>query len=167
MVALTIFLAKNLPVRINKTASMPQGIYLVTGSHAIHIGDFVVVCLDGSLAQFALMRGYLVAGHCRNGIQPLLKQVVADGGNVVQLGADAVIVNGNSLSHSATLNRDSSNRALPAIQRGLYILKANQLWLYGTESAKSWDSRYFGAVSCEQIVQIVKPLLIWSGRSNT
>ncbi len=166
MVVLAILLVNELPIRVNMTNSMPRGIYFLTNARAIHVSDLVMVCLDDSLAQFALARGYLSVGHCGNGIEPLLKQVVALGGDWVKLETNSVMVNGNSLPHSATLSLDILNRSLPFVPRGIYILKANQLWLYGTESAKSWDSRYFGMVDRARVVQSVKPLLIWSGRSS-
>jgi len=168
MIVSTLLLADDLPIRINMTASMPRGAYLLRGTHPIHAGDFVMVCLDDdSLAQFALQRGYLSVGYCANSTQHLLKQVAAKNGDLVKLKTNAVIVNGISLPHSTTLNMDSLNRSLPAIRRGIYILNAHQLWLYGTESAKSWDSRYFGIINTARVVQTVKPLLVWSRRSNT
>jgi conjugative transfer signal peptidase TraF len=159
-----ILFADQLPVRINLSASMPQGIYLLSGSSAVDVGDFVMVCLNHSLAQFALQRRYLHRGNCANGTQPLLKQVVAVCGDSVMLLTNKVVIHHKALPHSATFMVDSVNRPLPAIPRGLYILKANQLWLYGTESSKSWDSRYFGAVDRSQVISVVKPLLIRSKR---
>lgn len=161
-----VLLANCLPVRINLSASMPQGIYLLTAVSTVNVGDFVMVCLDPVLAQLALQRGYLHAGNCANSTQPLLKQVAAKSNDKVELLANAVIINGKILPHSVTSSMDSSNRLLPAISRGTYILNAHQLWLYGTESAKSWDSRYFGAVDISYVVSVVNPLLIWSGRST-
>jgi type IV secretory pathway protease TraF len=71
-------------------------------------------------------------------------------------------VNGKVLSHSATLNIDKLGRDLPAIPRGVYKLNANQLWVYGTVSDRSWDSRYFGAIDRSLVVSVVKPLITWS-----
>jgi conjugative transfer signal peptidase TraF len=165
--AITLVLFVNrLPVRINLSASMPQGIYLLAATSTVSVGDFVMVCLDNVLAQFALQRGYLHAGNCINGEQPLLKQVAAQSNDKIELLANAVVINGKTLPHSATSRMDSFNRLLPAIPRSTYILKAHQLWLYGTESARSWDSRYFGAVDISHVVSVVKPLLIWSSRST-
>lgn len=160
-----VLLANHLPIRINLSASMPQGIYLLTDVSKVNVGDFVMVCLDDVLAQFARKRRYLHAGNCANSTQPLLKQVAAKSNDKVELLANVVIINGKRLRHSVTFSMDSPGRLLPAIPRGTYILNAHQLWLYGTESAKSWDSRYFGAVDISHVVSVAKPLLVWPGRS--
>src|SRR4029078_10027147 len=78
MIVSILLLADDLPIRINMTASMPRGAYLLRGVHGIRAGDFVMVCLNDSLAQFALQRGYLSVGYCTNGTQPLLKQDAAE-----------------------------------------------------------------------------------------
>lgn len=154
-------LTGKLPIRINLTGSMPRGIYLRTSSAVIKTGDFVQVCLDDSLANFAVQRGYLHPGNCKNHTQPLLKKVVAVAGDRILLSPHSTKINGIPLAHSAVLNTDPYNRPLPSVQHGTYILKTNQSWLYGTESNRSWDSRYFGAVDSSSIQNIVKPLFTW------
>jgi conjugative transfer signal peptidase TraF len=155
-----ILFSDRLPLRINLSASMPRGIYLLSGDSGINVGDFVMVCLDHPLAQFALQRRYLHRGNCADGSQPLLKQVVAMGSDEVVLLTNTIMIHHKTLPHSSTFRVDSINRPLPEISRGLYILKANQLWLYGTDSAKSWDSRYFGAVDRSEVMSVVKPLFV-------
>lgn len=149
---LSVTFANKIPLRINVTASMPRGIYWLIPSNKIRAGDFVMVCLDDSLAQFALQRRYLHAGDCKNGAQPLLKQVVAGTGDTVRISATSIQINNIALTHSTTRMTDSHNRLLPSIRRGIYQLKSNQLWLYGTESSRSWDSRYFGLVKSSTVL---------------
>jgi conjugative transfer signal peptidase TraF len=154
--------ANILPIRINLTGSMPRGIYWLTTSPEIHKGDFVMVCLNNSLASFAQQRGYLSAGHCANHVEPLLKQVVAHAGDTVTLSNDFIWINNKTLSHTATLAIDKHGRKLPVIKRGIYTLGSNQLWLYGTDSARSWDSRYFGAIDSSLVINTVNPIFTWS-----
>jgi conjugative transfer signal peptidase TraF len=153
-----ISFANNLPFRINLTGSMPRGIYRLTSSAEVHRGDFVIVCLPDRLASFALQRGYLRAGSCRNGTQPLLKQVVAEKGDTVTLTTLRIQVNNETLPYSATVDIDLGQRPLPAALRGVYRLTHHQLWLYGVTSPQSWDSRYFGVIDSSYVMGAVKPL---------
>lgn len=160
-----IVFSNQLPIRINLTTSMPRGIYLLSSSHTLHAGDLVMVCLNHSLSQFALQRGYLKAGYCKNGTQPLLKEVVALAGDTVRFFGTSTQINNQYLSHSTRLCIDRNARNLSVIPSGIYMLSANQLWLYGTGSIYSWDSRYFGLIDSSAVISIVKPLFIWSWRS--
>jgi conjugative transfer signal peptidase TraF len=159
-----ICFANYLPIRLNLTGSMPRGIYLLKSSHSIRKGDFVIICLPNFLTSFALQRGYLSPGNCQNGSQPLFKKVVAESGDTVVLSTNNMTINDKQLPHSATLNTDYHNRALPSTLRGIYILKQHQLWLYGITSARSWDSRYFGAVDSSYVLGVVKPLITYTAR---
>jgi conjugative transfer signal peptidase TraF len=159
LVTLLLFV-DDLPIRVNLSASMPRGIYWLTRHSIVNAGDFVMVCLSNPLAYFALTRGYLRAGSCSTGVEPLFKEVVAKNKDRVELQANAVVIHHQPLPHSATFTVDSLHRPLPAIVRGVYNLQTNQFWLYGTESAKSWDSRYFGVVDRSSIVRVVKPLVV-------
>jgi conjugative transfer signal peptidase TraF len=154
-----------LPTRFNLTGSMPRGIYLLKPSHIINRGDFVMICLPTFLADFGLQRGYLSPGSCQNGSQPLLKKVVAKSGDTIILSADSIQINGKQLPCSATLNTDYHNRLIPSTLRGIYILKKQQLWLYGISSARSWDSRYIGVIDSSSVTNVVKPLITYTSRS--
>jgi conjugative transfer signal peptidase TraF len=125
---------------------MPRGFYILSQSKIVHRGDYVVVCLPKTLSNFALQRGYLMRGYCPSGSQPLLKKVVAEGGDIVALTSSDVRVYHNQLLNSVTLKTDLHNRSIPAVLRGTYMLKQNTLWLYGLKSPRSWDSRYFGPI---------------------
>jgi type IV secretory pathway protease TraF len=58
--------------------------------------------LPVTLSNFAVQRGYLMQGYCPSGTQPLLKKVVAQGGDTVSLTARDVWVNHKQLPHSVT-----------------------------------------------------------------
>lgn len=151
-----------LPIKVNVTSSMPHGIYLLVHKQNVNRNDLVMICLNDSLANFAFHRGYLHTGICADGKEPLLKQVVGLEDDSVDISNNYVAINNIKLPHSETLAIDSHNRLLPGIPRGIYNLKENQLWLYGIDSERSWDSRYFGIANSLQVVSVVKPLLIWS-----
>jgi conjugative transfer signal peptidase TraF len=122
--------------------------------------------LPVTLSNFAVQRGYLMQGYCPSGTQPLLKKVVAEGGDTVSLTASDVRVNHKQLPHSVTLKTDLHNRPIPAVLRGSYILKQDKLWLYGLKSPRSWDSRYFGPIDSSCVLGTVKPLFNNRGETN-
>jgi conjugative transfer signal peptidase TraF len=155
---LFLSIANYSPIQINLTGSMPRGIYLLRSSQAVHRGSFVMVCMPNSLASFALQRGYLQHGSCKNGAQPLLKQVIAEDGDTIVLTAKKIQINGNQLPYTATLSTDHHHRPLPAVLRGIYKLRPHQLWLYGVSSTQSWDSRYYGVIDSSYVIGVVKPL---------
>lgn len=139
---------------------MPRGFYQST-QQQLHKGDLVEVCLSAPLAKFALERNYLSVGSCKERVEPVIKKVVAVGGDVVELTPKLIIVNGVVLPHSTTFLRDEDNRSIPAIARGRYKLSDTDVWLYGERDVKSWDSRYFGAINKASIRSILKPIFTW------
>lgn len=143
---------------------MPKGIYLLISSQKLHHGDFAEICIDNSLANFALHRGYLHKGNCPSGVQPLLKKISALDGDKVILTPNSITINGKELAHSKTLTYDKHERSLPSIQRGIYILLPHQMWLYGIDSERSWDSRYFGVINTSCVLSVAKPLISWTTR---
>jgi conjugative transfer signal peptidase TraF len=157
----SILFANKTPLRINLTASMPEGLYWLSPPRAVRAGDLAMVCLDNQRAHYALQRGYIQAGSCDNAAQPLLKEVVALANDTISLSSNSVLINNIPLPHSSTLATDKLQRPLKAAPRGIYKLQANQMWLYGISSNRSWDSRYFGLVKSSDIASIVKPILTW------
>ena len=130
----------------NITDSMPIGLYRVQpiGRAGVRAGDIVRICAPPALASFGKSRDYLPStGGCAFGTAPLLKIVVAVGGDRVVATRTRIVVAGHALRNSATSTRDSSGRPLAQIARGAYVLKRGQLWLW-TPNPKSWDSRYYG-----------------------
>jgi type IV secretory pathway protease TraF len=59
-----------------------------------------------------------------------------------------------------TQTTDSRNRKLDIYPRGQY-LHTTGFWVIGVNNKKSWDSRYFGPISREQILTKLKPLIVW------
>lgn len=154
-------------VSLNVSPSAPIGLY-----RPVHLplarNQLVVACVPPWMAALARERGYLGRGSCPRGIQPVLKRLVGLPGDVVELGQDAVTVNGAPLPDSATASYDSLGRPLPHARWGRTVLGTGEVWLLGTAAVRSWDSRYFGAVSLDQ-VQAVSPVLILmpAGAENT
>ena len=154
-VLLAVILA--LGLHVNLSASAPRGLYrTVTGRPTQ--GTWVVACVSPQSAALARARGYLGSGPCAGGVQPVLKPVVAAAGDVVEIGPEAVTINGRRLLSSSTAASDSRGRELPHVAWGRYVVAAGQVWLVSTRVPNSWDSRYLGPISTAQVWSVARPL---------
>ncbi len=146
-----------LRLRLNLSTSEPSGLYRVIPSVAVHRGSLVGLCLDRDLVKSSNARRYIGRGSCPNGLEPVLKEVVAEEGDVVETNESSVIVNGVALETSSTSPVDSLGRTLGHFRWGTHQLSPGELWLFSNR-ARSWDSRYFGPRRVEEVVAVVEPL---------
>lgn len=147
--------------RINTTASMPEGIYLL-GAFSGGLparGTVVAICPSADVRAVAAARHYFELGPCPGGVEPLLKHVAAISGDRVAVSDRGVSVNGRALPNSGRLSRDCAGRPLARIPAGRYVIAPNLVWLYAPV-ARSWDSRYFGPQPAAGIVGIAQPVLV-------
>jgi conjugative transfer signal peptidase TraF len=156
-VLLAVILA--LGLHVNLSASAPRGLYRTVAGRPTR-GAWVVACVSPLSAALARARGYLGPGPCAAGVQPVLKPVVAVTGDVVEIGPEAVTVNGQRLPGSSTAASDSLGRELPRVAWGRYVVGADQLWLVSTRVPNSWDSRYLGPISTSQVWSVARP--VWT-----
>jgi len=154
---LGIALAGVVGLRVNATASMPQGIWQVEAPGAlIGRGEIVSVCLPQSPAlNEAAERGYIPAGACPGGREPLVKPVAAVAGDRVTV--TALAVNGEPIAQSAPLDEDSAGRPLRPVPAGAYSVPAGEVWLLSGHDPRSFDSRYFGGVPVTNIQGVARP----------
>ena len=148
-------------LHINTSASMPIGIYREI-SQPIIKDCLVAACLPLPIALFAKQRGYIGNGSCLGNTEPVLKKIVAVGGDEIDVTKQGVVINNKLLPHSKVLNFDDQLRPLASQINTHKKLVAQEIWLYGMTSNKSWDSRYYGAVECSQVRAVVVPVWIWS-----
>lgn len=137
---------------------MPRGIYVKKFSEVTR-GDIVAICLDSSHRQQGIKNHYLKFGFGCAGSQPLIKQVMAIPGDKVTLTDHSLAVNGKIYAYP-TFYRDHLGNPLSVFPRGTYS-PTHHYWLLGTHNAHSWDSRYWGPIPHHQIIENLKPLLIW------
>jgi conjugative transfer signal peptidase TraF len=148
-----------LRLHVNLSPSAPRGLYrTVTGTSAR--GAWVVACVDAEAAALARARGYLRPGPCPGAVQPVLKPVVAVAGDVVDLGPEAVIVNGEHLPASPSAAVDSSGHPLPHAAWGRHVVGAGEVWVVSTRVPNSWDSRYVGPIPVSQVLAVARP--VWT-----
>jgi conjugative transfer signal peptidase TraF len=155
--ALLFWVGSAFDIRLNTSPSLPFGLYRVTADSSAPLVEF---CPAEPVASFANARGYRQAGSCPDGGTPLMKPIVARAGDVVDVSADGVRVNGNLLRNSASLARDNAGRALAPWPTGKYAVPTGTVWLISDYHARSFDSRYFGPVPTALIRDHLRPLLV-------
>jgi conjugative transfer signal peptidase TraF len=150
-------------LRLNATASMPRGLWRVApAAGPIPRGAIVSLCLPpGPLLRLALRRGYLGAGPCPGGAEPLLKPVAAIAGDVVRITPAGISVNGALLPNSAGLRQDSTGRPLRPLPPGTYRVGSGAVWLVSSYAGKSFDSRYFGPVPVSAVHGTAQPVWLF------
>lgn len=145
-------------VRVNLTHSMPQGLYRIT-EDAPQRGDMVTLCLPEDIAAWALERGYIGAGSCPSGTQPLLKYLAAIPGDRLDVCPDGIRVKASSspacLWPARPLSHDKKDRHLGTILTSGIIPEDKALVL--AFHPGSFDGRYFGLVSLASLRR-VEPL---------
>jgi conjugative transfer signal peptidase TraF len=159
--ALLSFGGRLLQLRITLTdSSAPAGIYRLAAAPAER-GALVAACLPAAIARTGLARGYLRKGDCPAEAEPVAKVIAAVTGDVVEVEADWVAVNGVRFMNSRTAARDSAGRPLHHVAWGGRRVGAGEIWLFGFNDARSWDARYFGPVPVASIRGVLKPVLTW------
>ena len=144
-------------LRLNDSPSMPPGLYIRTRSD--DDASLAVFCPAEPFAQLSVERGYRSRGNCPDGSEPLAKPIVARPGDIVELSATGMAVNGRLLPNTSPLAKDSAGRPLPHWPFGRYVVVPRLVWVASTYSPRSFDSRYFGPVEASQVREHVRPLL--------
>jgi conjugative transfer signal peptidase TraF len=144
-------------LRLNQSASMPQGIWIERSNagHAYAVGDIVEACPH--LADW--QRIYLGAGDCPNGSEPMLKPVAAVPGDTVSVNSLRVVINGKPIPATAPLAHDRQGRTLRPFAAGRYTVQAGEVWLIVPRS-DSLDSRYLGPVSIADVRGLAAPVWV-------
>ncbi len=159
--ALLVGVGLALDVRVNWTASMPRGLYQRVDP-VLERDAWVAICLEGEAAHIAETRGYVIHGECKSGLTPIFKRIAAVPGDLVGLSVDGVRINGEPVKASDLKEIDSRGRPLEHAREGEIVLADGRYFVLGMNTERSWDSRYFGAVSAHQIIAGAKPLwMLW------
>jgi conjugative transfer signal peptidase TraF len=148
--------------RINGTASMPLGLWRVAQVEApLRRGTVVTICPpDTPTFREAASRGYLPAGRCPGGYEPLIKPIAAAAGDVVAVSASGVTVNWQVVQGTAQLAQDSAGRLLHPMRAGIYPVKPGEVWLLSGHDPRSFDSRYFGPVPVDNVQDVARPVWV-------
>jgi conjugative transfer signal peptidase TraF len=148
-------------LHVNLSPSAARGLYRTIAGTPTR-GAWVAACVSPEAAALGRARGYLGAGSCVGGVQPVIKPVVALAGDVVELGPEAVVVNGQRLPGSSSAKVDSLGLSLSHAVWGRHVVGADEFWLVSTHVPNSWDSRYLGPFSRSQVRAVAWPVWTWS-----
>src|SRR5262249_60695964 len=141
------------PLRPTRARVAPRALYVARRVPPPDRGMLGLPHPATPLATLLVARGYLPAGG------PLLKPVVALGGDEVCVVDEEVSVNGTVLA-TTVADVDSAGRPLPQWQ-DCKTLTAEEVFLLSTADARSFDSRYFGPVTRPTIVGTATLLWGW------
>ena len=104
---LSVFVLYGMGLRWNITSSVPLGIYVEDASREARRGDYVRTCVPENWQEQALSRGYIGRGiGCVDYTQALVKRVVGQPGDSIEVSELGVYVNGSLLEGSKPLRRD-------------------------------------------------------------
>lgn len=147
--------------RINRTHSLPVGLYWQV-NRPIARGDIVSFWPDDSTPfRLAKERGYLIGGPYDGGYGAILKKVVALSGDVVSITEAGVVVNGRLITNSQPLPCDNTGAPLPQIRLTDYRLGENDVLFVSDHLPRSFDARYFGIQHTRQIIDVLVPVIVW------
>ena len=151
-------------VKLNLTASMPVGVYILQPTKALQRGAIVIACPPANAQRVGVRNGYLApargilpASRCDAGSAPLLKYAIALAGDVVELSDRGLEVDGQLVDAHKIARVDRNGRALASMPDGTYHLGAGDVWLY-SPAEYSWDSRYFGPAKLHDVLGTAVPL---------
>jgi conjugative transfer signal peptidase TraF len=139
-------------IAFNGSASAPIGFYWLRDGRP-RLGDLVFVKLPQDLESWVVDRTYLPTA------MPMLKRVSGITGDQFCRFGGLVFVNGFVVA--TALRRDSMARPLP-VWNGCVGVPENAVVLLMPQQPKSFDSRYFGPISRDQILKIATPMWTWT-----
>ena len=150
-------------VRWNGSASMPQGLWMLARANsAIRRGEIVAACPPDTIAiREAALRGYIPAGRCPDGLEPLLKTAAAVAGDKVIVTRSGVTVNGVPVEDTTPLDHDSTGRRLRPFPAGAHFVPLGQIWLLSSHQTLGFDSRYFGPVPAANVQGVARPIWVF------
>ena len=143
-------------IRVNASSSLPIGLYRITTDRTANLIEFCPAEPFGSLSA---SRGYRGRGTCPDGAEPLLKPIAAVAGDLVNISATGITINGKLLGNSVPRSFDTNNRPLQHWPFGNYRVAPGIVWVISAYNARSFDSRYFGPISVSSIRAHLQPFI--------
>ena len=175
-VALALAATAGVGITYNSSESVPVGLYRVRplrGDPAR--GQVVGVCLTRAAAVLARDRGYVYpqglepwvyGARCGTGLAVIGKPIAGVPGDTVEVSRRGILVNGARLPNGAILPLDRAGRQLPHAAWGVRVLGPGEFWIQSPNTSHSYDSRVYGPIYREQIVDRRVPLWISDSRQN-
>ena len=164
-VLLVLLLLYACGARINRTSSLPKGIYWVVHKTPER-GDIVTFWPnDGGEMRKARERGYIFDGVYSRadgvGYALLMKRYLGLPGDVVSVTDEGIFINGELIPNTKPLLRDNIGDPLPYLRFTGYTLKEDEAFFVSDHLPRSFDARYFGVQKTCQIVEVLVPFHVW------
>lgn len=153
-------------VAVNPSVSMPRGLYVLAPVEAPQRGDVVSACISNlEAAKVYRERNYIgPSERCAAGLPPVMKPVAAVPGDVVELTAMGVWVNGQLMPKSRVFDTDSNGRPIDHLPLGWKkTLAPGEFFILANYIERSLDSRYYGPVQRADIHGRVRPIYTIEG----
>ncbi len=139
------------PMILNETPSMAKGAYVRVDDVArLKRGDIIAMAINGQ------SRDYLVKQLGYPDDTMLIKRVAGISGDLVCRRETAVTIGSKAI---VAARMDKHGNSLPA-WGGCRVLLPNEVFLLG-DHASSFDSRYFGPVTKDELVGIYRAVVTW------
>lgn len=134
----------------NASASAPVGLYGVSPSGAVDVGDMVVAWPPASVGAMAATRHYLPRGV------PLVKRIAAGPGDRICASGPSIVIDGR-----VAVSRLATDRHGPPLPwwSGCRSLRDGQYLLLMAAVPDSFDGRYFGITNGSDIIGRAR--LLW------
>jgi conjugative transfer signal peptidase TraF len=160
LLAIGVVLAAVAGAKINLSCSFPLGIYWDTGTAAKKQDLVYFAPPTTPVFEMAKSRGY-IDPNLFGGYQPMIKQIVAESGDIISVTDQGVIVNGSSITNTGPLTTDVTGRRLPLYRISNYQMQSDEVLLISDLNPTSFDARYFGPIKKRQIRCAIHPLWTW------
>jgi conjugative transfer signal peptidase TraF len=142
---------------INVTPSMPIGLWRITKPipplESLRHKVILFCPPDTEIFRWAKSNGVLTPGRCPGDYTPLLKEVIGLPGESVEIRDGAVLLFDHPLPNSGI---DPKLRLTSLTPK--QTIPSDSLWVMGTASPASFDSRYFGPISSDSILGLAYPV---------
>lgn len=157
-VHLSFHLKPGLRLYLNLSPSEPEGLYrVVPFDGRLKHQDYVLLTPPVNAHPYIYGRGWLPKNRL------LLKNVRGLPGDQVQITDRAIYINGHYIG--PIKEQDSAGLPMPKL-RGRIPIPANHFLPIANRIPNSFDGRYFGPVSNDRIVHVVKPFWIWGRKAR-
>lgn len=134
------------------TPSLPKGVYRIDRADRIDTGTLCVFAIPPEVYGMVKSRGW-ISEHLK---YYLMKPVVAKQGDVVEVSAAGLFINGRYFGPVSRY--DSQGLPLPRLYRK-YVLGSDEFFV-ATTYRNSFDSRYFGKIRRSGIRWVARPLWV-------
>ncbi len=148
---------------INRTESLPLGIYHISSDETIRRNDIVVFCPPyNEFLEFAEKQGYFgkLKLVCDNKTPKYMKKAVGLPGDDIFITAAGVYINKRKIKNSEPYEKILSDKIFQNYFKHIK-LQDKEYFLISDYNKLSFDSRYFGIVKKEKILYKVFPLFTY------